>query len=46
MATGEPTSSRCSPSRLSIPTSITFYRGGVIVQNGTETLYLKDHRRR
>ena len=27
---------------LSIPTSIAFYRGGVIVQNGTETLYLKD----
>ncbi len=27
---------------LSIPTSITFYRGGAIVQNGVETLYLKD----
>lgn len=27
---------------LSIPTSITFHRGGVIVQNGIETLYLKD----
>ncbi|MCL4203574.1 MAG: c-type cytochrome [Pirellulaceae bacterium] len=27
---------------LSIPTSIAFYRGGAIVQNGTETLYLKD----
>ena len=27
---------------LSIPTAITFYRGGVIVQDGTETLYLKD----
>ena len=28
--------------RLSIPTAIAFYRGGVIVQNGSETLYLKD----
>jgi putative membrane-bound dehydrogenase-like protein len=28
--------------KLSIPTTITFYRGGAIVQNGTETLYLKD----
>ncbi|MEM7314182.1 MAG: PVC-type heme-binding CxxCH protein, partial [Planctomycetota bacterium] len=27
---------------LSIPTSIAFYKGGVIVQNGVETLYLKD----
>ncbi|TWT49315.1 Trehalose utilization [Rubripirellula amarantea] len=27
---------------LSIPTSIAFSRGGVIVQNATETLYLKD----
>lgn len=27
---------------LSIPTAIAFCRGGVIVQNGTETLYLKD----
>ncbi len=27
---------------LSIPTSIAFHRGGVIVQNGTETLYLRD----
>lgn len=27
---------------LSIPTSLAFHRGGVIVQNGTETLYLKD----
>ncbi len=27
---------------LSIPTSLTFHRGGVIVQNGVETLYLKD----
>ncbi len=27
---------------LSIPTAITFYRGGAIVHNGTETLYLKD----
>ncbi len=27
---------------LSIPTSLAFYRGGVIVQNGTETLYLRD----
>jgi putative membrane-bound dehydrogenase-like protein len=27
---------------LSIPTALTFYRGGVIVQNGTETLFLKD----
>lgn len=27
---------------LSIPTAITFYRGGAIVQDGTETLYLKD----
>lgn len=28
--------------KLSIPTAITFYRGGVIVQDGTETLYMKD----
>jgi len=28
--------------KLSIPTSITFHRGGAIVQNGVETLYLKD----
>ncbi len=28
--------------KLSIPTSIAFSRGGVIVQNATETLYLKD----
>lgn len=28
---------------LSIPTSLVFWRGGVIVQNGTETLYLKDN---
>ena len=28
--------------KLSIPTSITFYRGGAIVQDGTQTLYLKD----
>lgn len=28
--------------QLSIPTSLTFARGGVIVFNGTETLYLKD----
>jgi putative membrane-bound dehydrogenase-like protein len=28
--------------QLSIPTAITLYRGGAIVQNGTETLYLKD----
>lgn len=27
---------------LSIPTAITFHRGSVIVQNGTETLWLKD----
>ena len=27
---------------LSIPTSIAFYRGGVLIQNGIETLYLKD----
>ncbi|MFO0915761.1 MAG: PVC-type heme-binding CxxCH protein [Pirellulales bacterium] len=27
---------------LSIPTSIAFHRGGVIVQDGVETLYLKD----
>ncbi|WP_404308538.1 PVC-type heme-binding CxxCH protein [Neorhodopirellula lusitana] len=27
---------------LSIPTSITFHQGGVIVQNAIETLYLKD----
>ncbi|HVW01732.1 MAG TPA: PVC-type heme-binding CxxCH protein, partial [Planctomycetaceae bacterium] len=27
---------------LSIPTALTFHRGGVIVQDGTETLYLKD----
>jgi putative membrane-bound dehydrogenase-like protein len=28
--------------KLSIPTSITFHRGGVIVHDGTRTLYLKD----
>ncbi|MDB5390025.1 MAG: Trehalose utilization [Planctomycetaceae bacterium] len=28
--------------QLSIPTAIAFYRGGAIVQNGTETIYLKD----
>ena len=28
--------------KLSIPTSITFHNGGVIVQNAIETLYLKD----
>lgn len=28
--------------KLSIPTAIAFHRGGAIVQNGTETLYLKD----
>ena len=28
--------------QLSIPTSIAFSHGGAIVQNGTETLYLKD----
>ncbi len=28
--------------QLSIPTSLTFYRGGVIVFDGTRTLYLKD----
>ncbi len=28
--------------KLSIPTTIAFYRGGAIVQNGTETIYLKD----
>lgn len=27
---------------LSIPTSIAFHRGGIVVQNGIETLYLKD----
>jgi putative membrane-bound dehydrogenase-like protein len=27
---------------LSIPTAIVFYRGGAIVQNATETIYLKD----
>ncbi len=27
---------------LSIPTAIVFYRGGVIVQNGRETIFLKD----
>ncbi len=27
---------------LSIPTALTFYRGGVIVQDSTETVYLKD----
>jgi putative membrane-bound dehydrogenase-like protein len=29
--------------KLSIPTSITFHRGGAIVQDGTRTLYLKDN---
>lgn len=28
--------------KLSIPTSIAFYRGGAIVHDGTRTLYLKD----
>lgn len=28
--------------KMSIPTSIAFHNGGVIVQNGVETLYLKD----
>jgi len=28
--------------KLSIPTSLMFHRGGVIVFNGTQTLYLKD----
>ncbi|HND53934.1 MAG TPA: ThuA domain-containing protein, partial [Pirellulaceae bacterium] len=28
--------------QLSIPSSIAFYRGGAIVQDGTNTLYLKD----
>ncbi len=28
--------------RLSIPTTMAFHRGGVIVQDGTRTLYLKD----
>ena len=28
---------------LSIPTAITFYRGGAIVQDGTETIYLRDN---
>lgn len=28
--------------KLSIPSTMTFYKGGVIVQNGTQTLYLKD----
>ena len=27
---------------LSIPTAIVIYRGGAVVQNGTETIYLKD----
>ncbi|MEQ9409576.1 MAG: ThuA domain-containing protein [Fuerstiella sp.] len=27
---------------LSIPTAIVIYRGGAVVQNGTETVYLKD----
>ena len=27
---------------LSIPTAVAFYRGGVLVQDGMETLYLKD----
>jgi putative membrane-bound dehydrogenase-like protein len=28
--------------KLSIPATMTFHRGGVLVQNGTQTLYLKD----
>ena len=28
---------------LSIPTAITFYRGGAIVQDGRETIYLRDN---
>jgi putative membrane-bound dehydrogenase-like protein len=28
--------------KLSIPSTMTFHKGGVIVQNGTQTLYLKD----
>lgn len=29
--------------KLSIPTTLTFYRGGIILQDGTQTLYLKDN---
>jgi putative membrane-bound dehydrogenase-like protein len=29
--------------KLSIPTSMIFHRGGVIVQNGVETIYLRDN---
>ncbi len=29
--------------QLSIPTAIAFYRGGAIVQDGTQTVYLKDN---
>ena len=29
--------------KLSIPTAITFYRGGAIVQDGRETIYLRDN---
>lgn len=29
--------------KLSIPTTITFHRGGVIVQDGTKTWYMKDN---
>jgi len=29
--------------KLSIPTALIFHRGGVVVQNGTETLWLKDN---
>ena len=32
--------------QLSIPSTLAFYRGGVIVHDGTQTLYLKDTRRR
>jgi putative membrane-bound dehydrogenase-like protein len=28
--------------KLSIPTAITFYRGGAVVQDGVETVYLRD----
>ena len=39
---GQADQSRVFAENLSIPTAIAFHRGGLVVQNGTETLYLKD----
>lgn len=39
---GQADASTIFAENLSIPTAIAFHRGGLVVQNGTETLYLKD----